>query len=49
MAWQGPDGVKRPLLSDEEQGALLQRRDRALAYINGLIEVHGRDRVLVFD
>lgn len=49
MVWQGPDGTKQPLLSDEEQAAVLQRRDRALAYINGLIEVHGRDRVLVFD
>jgi hypothetical protein len=37
-----------PLLSDEEQTALLARRDRALAYIRGLCDEHGADRVLVF-
>lgn len=37
-----------PLLSEEEQAALLARRDRALAYIMGLCDEYGAERVLVF-
>jgi hypothetical protein len=36
------------LLEDEEVEALLARRDRALDYIDGLIETHGVEAVLVF-
>jgi hypothetical protein len=36
------------LLTDEEMAALLARRDRALAYIRGLCDEHGVERVLVF-
>jgi len=36
------------LLEEEEIAALLSRRDHALEYIDGLIEEHGREAVLVF-
>jgi hypothetical protein len=36
------------LLTDEEITAVLARRDRALAYIRGLCDEHGVDRVLAF-
>jgi len=49
MVWSDDSGATHPLLSDEEQAALLARRDRALAHIYQAINTHGRDRVLVFD
>jgi hypothetical protein len=40
--------VGPPLLGDDELAALLARRDRAVAYIRGLSDEYGADRVLVF-
>jgi hypothetical protein len=37
-----------PLLTEEEITAVLARRDRALAYIRGLCDEHGVERVLIF-
>ena len=42
---RGPFGY---LLSDEEIAAVMQRRDWALAYIDGLIAEHGEGAILVF-
>lgn len=36
------------LLTDEEIAAVLGRRDRALAYVDGLIATHGEAKVLAF-
>lgn len=36
------------LLGDDEVAAMLARRDRIIDYIDGLIEVHGADAVIVF-
>lgn len=36
------------LLTDDEILAILGRRDRALAYVDGLIKTHGVDKVLAF-
>lgn len=49
MVWNRADGSQQPLLTDEEQAALLSRRDRALSHIDKAISMYGRDNVLVFD
>jgi hypothetical protein len=45
LADRGPLG---PLLSPDEVGAVLGRRDAAMAYIDRLIAEHGEDEVLAF-
>jgi len=42
------DRALAPLLNDEEIGAVMARRDLAVAYIDELILAHGADKVLAF-
>ncbi len=45
---EDPLGREQPLLSDAQLEGLLTRRRALLSYVAALIEVHGRERVLVW-
>ncbi|MCA9580996.1 MAG: hypothetical protein KC416_04330 [Myxococcales bacterium] len=44
-----PYADEEPLLSDEQIGALMDRREAVLSYVQALVDEYGEDRVLVFD